>query len=195
MRRNHKLISIIFANIAVVSTILILMKTLLPSFTDNARSKLLPNENMLRFWVSEEYVRVDVTPLFNFSFDIMKPGVLQHLDRKYTYDVIPHELLNGLLFQGIHRPPKGTSIKFELLSPAIVYFFFHEQVDGGYVSIFKTLPNWVRCTRFPQYDINNGGHGLRMVMYKLDADAGVYSIPPTIEDRACFNIVFQPKAN
>ena len=35
--------------------------------------------------------------------------------------------------------------------------------------------------------------GSVMVMYKLEADAGFYSIPATTKDRACFSIVFQTK--
>ena len=67
----------------------------------------------------------------------MKKGVLQHLDWKYTYDVIPVELMNGLLFQGIHQPPKGMSLKIKLLSPAKIYICFHHTVDGGYTEILS----------------------------------------------------------
>ena len=114
--------------------------------------------------VADQLVKMDVTPPYQFSFDSMKKGVLQHLDRKYTYDVIPDELINGLLFQGIHR---------------------------GYTEIFSKLKGWKRTKEAPQYDIHNGGHGLKMVMYQMDAKAGTYEIPPTTKDRACFNIVFQ----
>jgi hypothetical protein len=143
--------------------------------------------------VAEKLVRIKVTPAFKFNFVIMKQGVLQHLDRQYTYDVVPAELLTGLLFQGVHRPPKETEIEIELLAPAKIFFFFHHQVDGGYSEIFAKLKNWKRCAAAPQYDIRNGDHGLKMVMYQLEADAGTYVIPPTTTDRACFNIVFQAK--
>jgi hypothetical protein len=146
------------------------------------------NGEMIR--AAEKLVHVKVTPPFDFSFDLMKPGVLQHIDREYTYDIVPPELMNGFLFQGIHRPPKGTVIEFELKSRARVYFFFSCERDGGYTTIFARLKNWKRCAVFPQYDIHNGDHGLKMVMYQLDADAGTYSIPPTIEDKACFSMVF-----
>jgi hypothetical protein len=121
----------------------------------------------------------------------METGVLQHLDRSYTYDVVPPELVNGWLFQGIHRPPAGTDIEIELMAPATIYFFFHPREDGGYTAIFSKLENWERCAAFPQYDIHNGDHGLKMVMYKLEARGGTYSIPPTTKDRACFSMVFQ----
>jgi|GEM_PF-6562162 len=143
--------------------------------------------------VAEKLVRIKVTPAFKFNFVIMKQGVLQHLDRQYTYDVVPAELLTGLLFQGVHRPPKGTGIEIELLAPAKIFFFFHYQVDGGYSEIFAKLKNWKRCAVAPQYDIRNGDHGLKMVMFQLEADAGTYVIPPTTTDRACFNIVFHAK--
>ena len=73
--------------------------------------------------------------------------------------------------------------------PATIYFFFHHTVDGGYGDIFAGLPGWARAEPAPQYDIHNGDHGHRMVMYRLDADAGAYAIPPTTRDRACFSIV------
>ncbi len=148
-----------------------------------------PNKDPLK--VAGQFVEVSVTPPYQSSFDRMKKGVIQHLDRKYTYDVIPSELKNGLLFQGIHRPPKGTSVKIKLLSPAKIYFFFHHTVDGGYSEIFSKLKGWKRADVAPQYDIHNGDHGLKMVMYEMDAKAGTYEIPPTTKDRACFNIVFQ----
>ena len=142
---------------------------------------------------AKQWVDVKVTPSYEFRFDVMRPGVLQHIDRPYTYDVVPPILMNGLLFQGIHRPPEGTAIRIELFAPADVYFFFHHTEDGGYTAIFSELENWKPSTTFPQYDIHNGSHGLKMVMYRLEADAGTYLIPPTTRDRACFNIVFQSK--
>ncbi|NOR46113.1 MAG: hypothetical protein GQ534_11060 [Candidatus Delongbacteria bacterium] len=141
--------------------------------------------------LAEKSVKVQVTPEFDFSYEYMQIGVLQHLDRPYTYDVIPQKLLDGLLFQGIHRPPIGTIIKIDLLKPAKIYFFFHSEVDGGYSDIFSNLDNWELSQEAPQYDILNGSHGLEMTMYELDAEAGIYSIPPTTKDRGCFNIVFQ----
>ena len=139
----------------------------------------------------KDKVKVIVTPAFSFRFDTMKPGVIQHVDREYTYDYIPKELENGLLFQGIHRPVKGTSIKIELLQPAIIYFFFQNSWDGGYAEIFPKRQEWIKCADSPQYDIHNGDHGLQMTMYKLKADKGNYQIPSTTAENACFNIVFQ----
>lgn len=140
---------------------------------------------------SEQSAKVNVTPAHKQKFDIMKEGVLLHLDRKYTYDVIPPELLGGLLFQGIHRPPKDYVVEIELLEPSTIYFFFHNTANGGYDKIFKDLDNWDRCDIAPQYDIHNGEHGLTMIMYKCEADTGNIVIPPTIRKKACFNIVFQ----
>jgi hypothetical protein len=111
----------------------------------------------------------------------------------YTYDYIPAELENGLLFQGIHRPVQGTSILVELFRPATIYFFFQNTWDGGYPEIFSNLKEWEKCTDTPQYDIHNGDHGLDMTMYKTKAKRGSYQIPATTRENACFNIVFQFK--
>ena len=148
-----------------------------------------PNSEMIR--EAEKLVTVAMTPAFEYSFDHMTEGVLQHLDRNYTYDVIPYQLNGGLLFQGIHRPPTGTSLQIELLQPATVYFFFHSKTDGGYSRIFEELPIWKQSPIAPQYDIKNGGHGLNMTMYETDAQPGILYIPATTSDRACFSIVFQ----
>ncbi|MBN2712327.1 MAG: hypothetical protein JXR97_07805 [Planctomycetes bacterium] len=143
----------------------------------------------------DSVVSVKVEPNFDFAFAPMRVGVLQHLDRDYTYDVIPDELLGGILFQGIHRPPAGTKVSITLHSPATVYFFFHHTVEGGYSEIFAGLNGWEHCGTAPQYDIHNGEHGLRMVMYKLSTQAGTYTIPPTIKDKACFNFVVHPEGD
>ncbi len=143
--------------------------------------------------MAEKNVNISITPNFDFSYDFMNPGVLQHLDRGYTYDVVPEQLQNGILFQGIHEVPQGTVIKFKLLSPMTVYFIVCGDADGGFSSILNNLPNWSRSTVFPQYDIYNGDHGLLMNMYKYDADIGLHSIPESTENGACFNIVFQKK--
>ncbi len=140
---------------------------------------------------AESLVKVTTTPNFTYRYDIMKKGVIQHLDRDYTYDVIPEELNNALLLQGVHRPPKGTALEIELLKPATVYFFFHHKADGGYSKIFANLINWERCDYAPQYDTNNEGDGLKMIMYKMVAEKGIYKIPSTTEDGACFNIAFK----
>ncbi len=150
-----------------------------------------PLQNKEVLSIAEKIVKVKVSPFFNFNDDVMKLGVIQHVDRQYTYDSIPEELLGGLLFQGTHRPPKGTAIELELLTPATIYFFFHHQVDGGYSKIFERLKSWKRSGEFPQYDIHNGEHGLKMVMYQLEANVGTYYIPPTTKERACFSTLFQ----
>ncbi len=93
----------------------------------------------------KDKVNVIVTPDFRFRFVTMQSGVIQHVDREYTYDYIPEELENGLLFQGIHRPVKETGIKIELLQPAIIYFFFQNSWDGGYSEIFPKLQDWKKC--------------------------------------------------
>jgi len=141
----------------------------------------------------KKYVKIITKPSHQNNFDIMKEGVLLHLDRKYTYDIIPPELMGGLIFQGIHRPPKDYIIEIELLKPATIYFFFHYTANGGYDKIFKSLDNWDLCEEFPQYDINNGTHGLTMIMYKCEAEPGKIVILPTTRKKACFNIVFQEK--
>lgn len=144
---------------------------------------------------AERRVVVRVTPPMAYSFAVMEPGVLQHLDRRYTYDVVPDRLLGGLLFQGIHRPPKGTSVSFELREPATVYVFFHPVFDGGYGRIFEELTRegaWRRSPDFPQYDTLRGKkHGLKMVMFERDAGPGTWAIPPTTAARGCFSLVFQ----
>lgn len=139
----------------------------------------------------EDMVLVTVKPEFKYRYDTMKIGVLQHIDREYTYDYIPEELENGLLFQGIHRPSTGTDLKIELFQSATIYFFFQNTWDGGYSEIFSHLGDWEKCMDSPQYDIHNGDHGLHMTMYKLKAGKGSYQIPSTTRKNACFNIVFQ----
>lgn len=143
--------------------------------------------------VVDKLVKVRVIPDIPYRFDIMQPRVQQHLDRAWTYDTIPPELLGGILFQGIHEPVKGTTIELELLTSADIYFFFHHASDGGYTDIFPNLEGWKRSESAPQYDIHNGTHGLNMIMYHLDANAGIYTIPATTKDKACLSIVFQAK--
>jgi hypothetical protein len=159
-------------------------------------SKLpVPEENKKLKQISSmlfkaESVKVNVTPSMEFDFDRIKPGVKQHQDVKYTYDKVPPELLNGLLFRGNHRVHKGTGISITLLEPARIYFFFHPSADGGYTNIFLKLKNWEVCDTAPQYDIHNGTHGLKMTMYCLNATPGTYTIPPTTKANACFSMVF-----
>lgn len=186
MNRTHKALLVF---VIVVAAMLVIKKLSPPPLVNKNWLPRTPDEKMVK--ISETLVKVYVTPAFDFSFDIMVPGVFQHIDRRYTYDVIPLELLNGLLFQGVHRAPEGTEIKLELLAPAKIFFFFHHRVDGGYSKIFEGLENWKPCALAPQYDIYDGDHGLTMKMYQLDADAGTYYIPPTLKKNACFNIVFQ----
>lgn len=151
----------------------------------------IPNIEMIA--EADQLVKVTTTPAFEYSFDRMTKGVLQHLDRDYTYDVIPGHLIGGMLFQGIHRPPKGTVVSMEILKPTTVSFFFHSRVDGGYSQIFEQLDGWKKISPAPQYDIYNGDHGLDMTLYQLDASPGFITIPATTKDRACFSIVFQEK--
>lgn len=136
-------------------------------------------------------VDMQISPAYDFKFDTMRVGALQHIDREYTYDVIPEELKEGMLFQGIHRQPAGTSISFKVNKTGTAYFFFHIRKHGGYNQIFETLPGWELCESAPQYDIHNGPHGLEMLMYKQQVTAGTYSIPKSTEDLGCFNMVFQ----
>jgi len=154
--------------------------------------------------IAAQLVRVNVTPAFRYSFDAMRPGVLQHLDRRYqySYDVVPPPLLDSLLFQGIHQLPKGTRFDFQLSSAATVYFIFHWGVDGGYNKIFHSEDmlalGWRRSPTYPQYDIHGeDDHGLFMLMYELEAEANVvYTIPPTLNDKwdgACASLAFQPQ--
>ena len=151
----------------------------------------IKTSNLERIQEAEKLVRVSTTPTFEYSFDYMTQGVLQHLDRDFTYDVVPEELEGGLLFQGIHRPPKGTVVTLELVTPTTVYFFFHSEIDGGYTRIFENLKDWKKTDPTPKYDIHNGDHGLKMTMFELKAQPGTIVIPATTKDRACFSIVFQ----
>jgi len=146
-----------------------------------------PDPALLRVLGSK--VIITPEPTFTFGCDTMRVGVLQHLDRNYTYDVVPSEIVNGLLFQGIHRPVKGTSLRIEVLQPVTIYFFFHNEADGGFGQAFAQLPNWTKCDSAPAYDIHNGDHGLRMTMYKTQAEVGTIELPATAADRACFNLV------
>lgn len=142
---------------------------------------------------AENLYKVTISPEARYSYAIMRPGVIQHLDRRYTYDVIPDELMEGVLYQGLHRPPAGTTVSINVKQLSDVYFFFHHTVDGGYGEIFSRLEGWNKMPVAPQYDIKSKrGHGLKMFMYHLKAEPGVeYHIPATTADRACFNIVFK----
>lgn len=146
---------------------------------------------------AENLFNVDISPEARYSYAIMRPGVIQHLDRRYTYDVIPEQLMEGVLYQGLHRPPAGTKISISVQQPTEVYFFFHHTVDGGYGKIFPELDGWQKMLVAPQYDIKSKrGHGLKMFMYHLKAEPGMnYRIPATTADRACFNIVFKRQKN
>ncbi|WP_432411521.1 hypothetical protein [Rasiella sp. SM2506] len=137
----------------------------------------------------EKRIVISSEPSFLYSYAPFKEGVIQHLDRDYTYDVIPHEMEGGMLFQGIHRPPNGTKIKLDLKQPSTVYFFFHDIFDGGYTIIFNKLANWKQLPVAPKYDSSNGTHGLSMILFKADLEKGVYNIPATTQDKACFSIV------
>ena len=159
--------------------------------SEEKQQSALPNTVMIA--EAEKNVKVTTQPPFDYSFDIMTEGVLQHLDRDYTYDVVPEVLKDGFLFQGIHRPPKGTAIVIDILEPMTVSFFFHSTVDGGYSQIFENLDGWKKVSPAPQYDIHNGDHGLDMTLYQFNAQPGIYPIPATTKDRACFSIVFQKK--
>ncbi|MBC8479368.1 MAG: hypothetical protein H8D46_02790 [FCB group bacterium] len=141
---------------------------------------------------ADSLIQVELSPESRFKWDIMRRGVKLHVDREYTFDVIPEELLGGLLFQGIHRMAKGTAIQITLTVPADIYFFFHADKDGGYAEIFKNLAGWKRVEEAPQYDIHRGSHGLDMIMYHLKSDTGEVTIPASTIDRACFSMVFQP---
>ena len=146
-----------------------------------------PDPALLRGLAAKVIITPD--PPFTFGCDTMRVGVLQHLDRNYTYDVVPSELVNGLLFQGIHRPLTGTTLKIEVLQPVTIYFFFHTETDGGFGQAFAQLPNWTKCDSAPAYDIHNGDHGLHMTMYKTLAEVGTTVLPTTTSDRACFSLV------
>lgn len=139
----------------------------------------------------EQLVTVFTNPSFDYSFDHMKKGVIQHLDRTYTYDYVPKEIEDGVLFQGIHRTPINTELEIELKVPAKVYLFFHVNYDGGLNQGLKQNPDWKRCDDAPKYDIFNGDHGKNMIMYVMDGKIGTYALGATTKDRACFNIVFK----
>lgn len=186
MKFIYKILSLL-----VLIIVLIILADMGKKVYDNRGVRANHKPNVERIKKAENLLRITPNPNFNYSYEIMKKGVIQHLDRDYTYDVIPEELENGILFQGIHRPPKGTIIQIELLKPGIIYFFFHETVNGGYAEIFPNLKQWEKSISAPQYDIYNGSHGLKMIMYKMVAKEGIYILPPTQVDKACFSIVFK----
>ena len=133
-----------------------------------------------------------------YDFDIMTKGVRQHIDRDYTYDVIPSELEGGYLYQPVHRVPENTKISFDVKEPTDIYVFFHNTCDGMFTDTFQEMKDWELCSSAPQYDTqNSNGHGLKMLMYKLEAQPGNYDLP-TVQfnqehkSMLCFNIVFKP---
>jgi carbamoyltransferase len=144
-------------------------------------------------------LKLEVTDIDNPKFDIMKPGVKQHIDREYSYDIVPDELLHGYLFQNVHRTLKGTKFKFELAAPTDVYFIFHKDYDGGYKEIIPNLDGWKLCDEAPQYDVfrpihQDPTHGMGLIMYKLEAKEGSYEIPTsTAEEWSCISMVFKKK--
>ncbi len=156
---------------------------------NDAKVSLLHKPNKELITETEKKIIISSEPSFTYSYAPFRKGVLQHLDRDYTYDVIPEEMEGGLLYQGIHRPPKGTKIKLAIKQPTTVYFFFHDNFDGGYTKIFKDLHNWKQIPVAPKYDVNNGTHGLSMIVFKADLEKGVHVIPETTKDKACFSIV------
>jgi hypothetical protein len=188
MKLENKVLLIFVFLVGVLGLTLLKNRTFINK-TEIKTTKHKPNIEFIN--ESEKKVIVTALPKMKFSYDLLKKGVIQHLDRDYTYDYIPKALENGLLYQGIHRPEKGTSLKIELFEPAAIFFFFHSSVDGGYSEIFEGLKDWERLYDTPKYDVNNGGHGLKMTMYKRNADKGIYQIPATVKDKACFNIVFK----
>jgi len=157
----------------------------------SAEKQLLHQPNAHFIEEVKRWATITPNPNHTYSYAPFEKGVIQHLDRNYTYDVIPAEMNGGILFQGIHRPPTGTSLTITLSEPVTVYFFFHDIFDGGYTEIFKNLPLWRRTSLRPQYDIANGEHGLSMITYVAVLPEGTYSIPPTTEDKACFSLVLQ----
>ncbi len=188
MSGKQRISFIIFAAIAVMG-VGIFANIMTENPSEEPKINFTPNEEMIE--LANELVHIEVQPEFPFSFDYMTEGVQQHLDREYTYDIIPYQLKGGLLFQGIHRPPKGTSLRIELLKPITIYFFFHHKTDGGYAKIFERLPDWKRSDDAPQYDIRNNKHDTQMIMFEMNAQPGVIVMPATTKDRASFNIVFQ----
>jgi len=141
--------------------------------------------------IAKNLVKIQIYPKLEYQFDIMKEGVLQHIDRDYKYDIVPDRISDGILFRTNHEVPKGTTVQFELLSPAEVYLILCHDQDGGYLELIEQLSIWKKQDQFPQYDIYNGMHGMRMDMYLLYAEPGVYKLPVTIKEDACFNIVFK----
>lgn len=178
--------------IVVVSLLVVFLKRgRADDANQGAKKERPPNQEMIK--AAQRLVKVRVTPSFPFSFDLMKPGVFQHIDRRYTYDVVPPELINGFLFQGIHRPGKGTKVEFDLLSPAKVYFFFHEGGDRSYSAIFAKLDGWKRCASFPQYDIHNGDHGLKMVSTSSRLARELIRFLPPLRTRPVSISFFSPR--
>jgi len=154
-------------------------------------------------WKLKKLVNLKVTGIETPQFDIMKIGVKQHIDRDYTYDEIPDEMINGYLFQNVHRTPNKTKFKFEVLKPLTAYFIYHDVYNGGYdksFSKFAKKNGWVLCDDAPKYDINNPNpgmkeHGLHMTMYKLEANRGYYKLPKTKSGKqwSCISMVFKER--
>ena len=139
--------------------------------------------------LSENDVTVRIEPHKDFYTDTMKIGVKKDIDREYTYDIIPKELVGGLLYQTKHRIMSGTDIEIKTHKAMTLYFIFHEDYDGNYTNIFKNLDGWEICDTAPQYDINTrnthmAGHGDNQKMYKLKAKKNTtYSIPKSDDSK------------
>ena len=133
--------------------------------------------------LSENDITVTIEPHKDFYTETMTVGVKKDIDRTYTYDVIPKELVGGLLYQTAHRMKSGTDIEIKTHKAMTLYFIFHEDYDGNYTDIFKNLDEWEICNTAPQYDVDTNnpqmvGHGDNQKMYKLEAKKNTtYSIP------------------
>ncbi|MBN2528549.1 MAG: hypothetical protein JXR76_19325 [Deltaproteobacteria bacterium] len=139
----------------------------------------------------EQYYSVRLSPAVEYGYVTLENGVYQSLDMPFTYDYIPNAIKGGVLFQSYHAFPLGTEVTINVKTPGRLYFIFHRDSHGGYNRIFPQLTEWTKSDDAPRYDINNGDHGLHMVMYELKTAGGKYRIPKTTQKDACFSIVFK----
>ena len=150
----------------------------------------------------------------NVSTDVMLPGVQMHLDRLYTYDVIPSAVYGGSLLVVPHRLPAGLDLEFDCSgpgtdegAPATFFVIAHSGEnahDGGLTTPLDWRVSqdagWRRSAVAPQYDLADvcgcGPHGLNMSMWGLTFRGATHiRIPSTTQDDGAISFVLVSHGN
>lgn len=131
-------------------------------------------------------VAVNVEPAFDFAFDRLNLGTLQHIDRRYRYVSVPEALRDGFVFQGIHRVPADTTFTLTVHAPTTIWLAFLPRLDGGWGRSLGE--DWTKLDLTLSYQNPNK----KMIIYRMDAQPGQVVLPRTTADRVCMALVFKP---